>query len=230
MGIGARFHLFRFSRNCLEDLRKKSRRWFDAWFRTSLYFLVEYLGRFLFGNSLKNALQRAPMPTAPPCSDGVLPNCKESCWSAGHNATVSFFWRYSTSKKFPGIQGPVEHLPTADSRETFRKARSTRAFRKKETPKRALMKNRACASKSASGILTSVGEEKSPRHWPSCHAPGFEVSLRRQNPAQRQVALLRLRRKRGCRCRWVRASSRAPLRIRGRRSQRGGRPLRGLPR
>ena len=170
------------------------------------------------------------MPTAPPCSDGVLPNCKESCWSAGHNATVSFFWRYSTSKKFPGIQGPVEHLSTADSRETFRKARSTRAFRKKETPKRALMKNRACASKSASGILTSVGEEKSPRHWPSCHAPGFEVSLRCQNPAQRQVALLRLRRKRGCRCRWVRASSRAPLRIRGRRSQRGGRPLRGLPR
>ena len=72
----ARFRFGRFSRNCLGSLWKKSRRWFDAWFRASLQSLVEYLGRFLFGNSLKNALQRAPMPTAPPCSDGVCQTAK----------------------------------------------------------------------------------------------------------------------------------------------------------
>ena len=59
-------------------------------------------------------------------------------------------------------------------------------------------KVRACDSKSASGILTSAGKMKAPWSWPSRRSMGLEFFLCRQNPAQRQVALLRLMRKREC--------------------------------
>ena len=47
-------------------------------------------------------------------------------------------------------------------------------------------KVRACASKSASGVLTSAGKLKSPWGWPNVPPPmGFEIYLCRQNAAQR---------------------------------------------
>ena len=40
----------------------------------------------------------------------------------------------------------------------------------------------------AGAILANAGELKRARHWPSRHALPFEVSLRRQNGAQRHYA------------------------------------------
>ena len=50
---------------------------------------------------------------------------------------------------------------------------------------KALTEIQACASKTASGIPASAGEAKGPWGWPSRRPMGLEVSLRRQNPAQR---------------------------------------------
>ena len=58
LSLKRRFCSILFSKNRGRILRKKSRIWFDAWFRASLVFLVEYLGRFLVFDSLKSALQR----------------------------------------------------------------------------------------------------------------------------------------------------------------------------